>query len=291
MNFPQAAGLIYAELVTWLRTAIRYMPRLAVAILLLLFFALLSRWISRWVVKGLDRVSNNISLINLTGAVMRVFVMCIGLFVALGVLGLDKTVTSLLAGAGVIALAIGFAFQDLTTNFISGAMIAFARPIQVGDRVETNGYTGNVLDIKLRSIVIDNGEGQTVEIPSKDVFQKPITNFSRTGLRRIELAGGISYLDDMANAKQLAQKAVASLPFILPSRPVEFHYRNFADANVQFVLWFWINPSTTNAAYALSEAMIAVKQVFDDQQILMVFAAQTFDLKQKLVQLKQNGGA
>ncbi|MBN8823735.1 MULTISPECIES: mechanosensitive ion channel family protein [unclassified Spirosoma] len=284
MDISQAAGLMYAELSTWIRTAIRYMPKLAVAILLLLFFTFLSRWLSRWVVRGLDRVSTNVSLINLTGAVMRVIVMSAGLFVALGILGLDKTVTSLLAGAGVIALAIGFAFQDLTTNFISGAMIALARPIQVGDKVETNGYTGKVLDIKLRSIVIDNGEGQTVEIPSKDVFQKPITNFSRIGQRRIDVVAGISYLDDMTKAKQLAQAAVSALPFVLPTNPVELHYRQFTDANVQFVLLFWINPAATNAQMALSEAMIAIKRTFDANQILMVFAAQTFDLKQKLAQ-------
>ncbi|GAB4045049.1 mechanosensitive ion channel family protein [Spirosoma litoris] len=282
MNFTQAAGLIYSELSTWIRTAIRYTPKLAVALLLLVFFTFLSRWMSRWVIRGLDRVSTNISLINLTGAVMRVVVLSVGLFVALGVLGLDKTVTSLLAGAGVIALAVGFAFQDLTTNFISGAMIALARPIQVGDTVETNGYTGKVLDIKLRSIVIDNGKGQTVEIPSKDVFQKPITNFSRIGQRRIEVSAGISYLDDMAMAQRLAKGAVAALPFVLPDQPVELHYRNFADANVQFVLWFWIKPTATNPQMALSEAMIAVKKVFDENQILIVFAGQTFDLKQKL---------
>ena len=282
MDFSQAAGLIYAELSAWTRTAIRYIPKLALAILLLVIFTFLSRWISRWVVRGLDRVSNNVSLINLTGAVVRVVIIAVGLFVALGVLGLDKTVTSLLAGAGVIALAVGFAFQDLTANFISGTMIALARPIQVGDVVETNGYTGKVVDIKLRSIVIDNGQGQTVEIPSKDVFQKPITNFSRIGQQRIELTAGVSYLDDLPTAQRVATEAISRLPFVLRDHPVELHYRNFGDANVQFVIWFWINPSVTNAQAALSEAIIAVKQAFDDHQILIVFAGQTFDLKQKI---------
>lgn len=282
MDFSQAPGLIYAELSLWIRNTIRFVPELAVAIIVFVLFTFLSRWISQGMVRGLRRVSDNQSLVNLTGALVRVMVIAVGLFVALGVLGLDKTVTSLLAGAGVIALAVGFAFQDLTANFISGTMIALARPIQVGDTVETNGYTGKVLDIKLRSVVMDNGQGQTVEIPSKDVFQKPITNFSRIGIRRIELAAGVSYIDDLAKAQQVATTAVASLPFVLKGHPVELHYRNFADANVQFVLWFWINPSTTNAQAALSEAIIAVKRAFDEHQILIVFAGQTFDLKQKL---------
>ncbi|GAB3995858.1 hypothetical protein GCM10028807_37090 [Spirosoma daeguense] len=282
MDFSQASGLIYAELSSWVSTAIRYIPKLALAILILLICTIISRWLSRWVIRGLSRISTNISLINLTGAIMRVMVVSVGLFMALGVLGLEKTVTSLLAGAGVIALAVGFAFQDLTTNFISGTMIALARPIQVGDTVETNGFTGKILDIKLRSIVMDNGQGQTVELPSKDVFQKPITNFSRIGRRRIELNGGISYLDDMLRAQQIAKAAVSNLPFVLKDPAVELHYRNFGDNNVQFVLQFWINPLNTNAQTALSEAMISVKQAFDQNQILTVFAAQTFDQKQKL---------
>ncbi|AUD01114.1 mechanosensitive ion channel protein MscS [Spirosoma pollinicola] len=282
MDFSQAPGLIYAELSLWIRNAIRFLPELAAAILVFVFFTFLSRWISRGLLNGLRRVSDNQSIVNLTGAIVRAVIVAVGLFVALGILGLDKTVTSLLAGAGVIALAVGFAFQDLTANFISGTMIALARPIQVGDTVETNGYTGKVLDIKLRSIVMDNGQGQTVEIPSKDVFQKPITNFSRIGKRRIELAAGVSYIDDLAKAQQVAIEAVAKLPFVLKGQSIELHYRNFADTNVQFILLFWINPSTTNAQAALSEAIIAVKKAFDENHILIVFAAQTFDLKQKL---------
>lgn len=284
MNVKQATGLIYAELSDWIRAAIQYIPRVALAVLILVIFIFLSRWLSRWLIRGLDKVSNNISLINLTGASIRVVVLVIGLFGALGVLGLDKAVTSLLAGAGVIALALGFAFQDLTTNFISGAVIALARPIQVGDIVETNGFTGKVLDIKLRSILIDNGQGQTVEIPSKDIFQKPITNYSRIGQRRIELTAGISYLDDLEQAQQAARTAIAQLPFVLPSHPVDVHYRTFGDNNIAFAAWFWIDPAKTSPQLALSDAMIAVKRAFDENQILMTFAGHTFDLKQKLAE-------
>lgn len=282
MNFTQASGLIYAELTTWIRTAVRYLPNLAVAILVLIIFTFLARLISRQAVRGFDRFSQNASLINLSGALIRVLIVAVGLFVALGILGLDKALTSLLAGAGVIALAVGFAFQDLTANFISGTMIALARPVQVGDLVETNGFMGNVLDVKLRSIVLDNGKGQTVEIPSKDVFQKPITNYSRMGLRRIEIAAGVSYLDNLTTVQQVARATISSLPFLVPNKSVELHYRNFGDNSVQFILWFWINPATTSALSAQSEAMMALKRAFDANRILFMFPMATFDLKQKM---------
>jgi small conductance mechanosensitive channel len=282
MDFSQASGLIYAELNHWIRAAIRHIPEVALAVLVLFIFSILSRWFSRGTVFGLNKISDNRSVINLTGAIIRVVTIAIGLFVALGILGLDKTVTSLLAGAGVVALAIGFAFQDLTANFISGTMIALTRPIQVGDVVETNDYNGKVLDVKLRSILLDNFQGQTIEIPSKDVFQKSIINFSRMGKRRIELTAGVSYLDDLPKAQRVAKAAVSQLPFVMRDQPIELFYRNFGDNNIQFVLWFWVNPATTNAQFALSEAIITVKRAFDEAQILIVFVAHTFDLKQKL---------
>lgn len=286
MNLPEAADLIYTELLNWGRVAVRYVPRLIVSALIFSLFVLLARTLSRLMVRGLTRVSNNQSLVNLTGSLGRVLVLAVGVFVALGVLGLDKTLTSLLAGAGVLALAVGFAFQDLTTNFISGTMIALARPIEVGDFIETNGFQGQVLAVKLRSIVLDNGQGQTVEIPSKDVFQKPIVNYSRIGGRRIELTAGVSYLDDLDRAQTLARSAVARLPFVLKDRPVELHFRNFGDNTIQFVLWFWINPVHTNPQAALSEAIKAIKRTFDDNGVLMLFAPFTFDLKQKLSEIR-----
>jgi small conductance mechanosensitive channel len=269
MDFSNMIPLFYSELASWVRYGVRLVPRLAVALLVLMLSVFVARWVSRWVCAGLSRVSNNQSLVVLTSSVVRVTVVAIGVFVALGILGLEKTVTSLLAGAGVIALAIGFAFQDLTTNFISGT-------------IETNGFTGKVLNVRIRSVMLDNGQGQTVEIPSKDVFQKPIINHSRNGLRRIEVAAGVSYLDDLAKAKQVAQDAVRVLPFIAAGQSVELHYRAFSDTNIQFILWFWIDPLKTNAAAAQSEAIMAIRDAFNQQQILMVFAGHTFDLKQRL---------
>jgi len=286
MTFTEAATLFYTDLMNWFHNAVRFIPKFGVAILLLIAFTFLARWISRWVARGIHKFSTNLSLINLTRAITRVAVMAVGLFMALGVLGLDKAVTSLLAGAGVLALAIGFAFQDLTANFISGTMITLARLIQVGDVIETNGYTGQVLDVKLRSVVLDNFAGQTVEIPSKDVFQKPITNFTRVGIRRIEITAGISYLDDLNKAQQLAQDTVRALPFALKDRPVDLHFRAFGDNAVQFLIWFWINPALTSPPRAQSEAIKAVKAAFDTHDITFVFALHNFDLKTRLAALR-----
>ena len=285
IDFPAIAHLIFQKLTRWSHSILGFLPEIAIAILVILLARFLSGIFSRAVSGGLGRVSNNASLVGLLGTVVWVVVIAVGLFVALGVLGLDKTVTSLLAGAGVIALAVGFAFQDLTANFISGTMIAIARPLQTGDTIETNGFTGRVLEVKLRSIVLDNGQGQTIEIPSKDVFQKPITNFSRTGERRLELAFGVSHLDDLEQVQQVASAAIRALPFVHNGYPVQVYFRAFTLDNVQGTVWFWIDQHIIGQPPALSEAMKALKTAFNREGILMMFRPDTFDLKKRVEEL------
>ncbi|MBC7892947.1 MAG: mechanosensitive ion channel family protein, partial [Sphingobacteriaceae bacterium] len=284
MNAIAMVELIWQRLETWAKLAVSHLPNLAVALLVIFLANFLAGIVRRLTTRSLNRVSDNPSLADLSGLVARALVLATGVFIAPGILGLDKTVTSLLAGAGVLALAIGFAFQDLTANFISGTFIAIQRPIQVGDLVETNGYTGRVVSIKLRSILLDNFAGQLIEIPSKDVFQKPIVNFTRTGERRMELLCSVSYADDLDRAQRVAIEAVGRLPFLRRGRDVEMHYRNFGDNTIGFLLWFWIDPTKTNPTLALSEAIKAVKTAFDEAEILILFPPHTLDLKQRLAE-------
>lgn len=281
LDFPDVAHLIYQKLLRWTHDALSFLPEIAIAVLIILLARFLSGIVSRVISGGLGRVSSNTSLVGLSGTVVRVVVIAIGLFVALGVLGLDKVVTSLLAGAGVIALAVGFAFQDLTANFISGTMIALARPIQTGDMIETNGFTGRVVAVRIRSVLLDNGQGQTIEIPSKDVFQKPITNFSRRGERRLEVAFGVSYLDDLDKVERVATAAIRALPFVKTEHPVQVYFRAFTLDNVQAFAWFWVDQRVVEPQPALSEAMKALKTAFKREGILMIFRPDTFDLKKR----------
>lgn len=282
ITFDEAVRLMFFRLNTWAKLAISHLPDVVVALALIIIFNTMGRLIRRFMVRNLDLISHNPALVNLTGTVIQLAISSVGIFYALGVVGLDKTVTSLLAGAGVIALAIGFALQDLTANFISGIIIAVQRPIQVGDVVETNGYTGRVISIKLRSVKLDNFSGQTIEIPSKDVFQKSIVNYTRSGERRMELSAGVSYADDLDKTQQVATEVIGTLPFIRAGKPIEVYFRSFTTDTIQFYVWFWIDPAKANPGQAMSEAIKALKKAFDQHDILLVFAPYTLDLKQRL---------
>jgi small conductance mechanosensitive channel len=269
--------LIGAKITAWYEAAVAHVPNFLLAVTVLFVFMFIARYIRQLVARIMEKVSDNISLVSMVSTLSRVAVLALGLFFALGILGLDKTVTSLLAGAGVVALAIGFAFQDLTANFISGTFITLQRPIQIGDVVNTNGFFGKVKSINLRSVIIDNFSGQEIEIPSKDIFQNPITNFSKSGERRMQVDCGVAYTDDLQKVQDLAVKAVSELSFVRDDKPVELHFTEFGDSSINFLMWFWIKQEIAGPPLAKSEAIKAIKKAFDAHDITIPFPIRTLE--------------
>lgn len=180
-------SLIESKLHRWGVFMIKMLPNFLLALIILFVFIFLGKFIRKFIERVILRISKSESISGLTSAFIYSIIVVVGIMVALNVLKLDKAVTSLLAGVGIIGLALGFAFQDLTANFISGTFIAFKRPFEVGHVVETNGFVGTVEDIQLRATKMRTFAGLRVVIPNKDIFQKPIINYSLTSRRRIEL--------------------------------------------------------------------------------------------------------
>src|SRR5690606_14071352 len=151
-----------------------------------------------------------------------------------------KAVTSILAGAGIIGLALGFAFQDIAGNFISGIFISFRRPFNIGDLIESQDYRGRVKKVNLRDTVIVTVEGNTVILPNKNLFQNPIRNFDSSGRRRMDLSVGVSYGDDLEKVKRIVMEAVDSIPLKSPKDETTFFYREFGDSSINFDVRIWL---------------------------------------------------
>src|SRR5699024_1111117 len=128
LGINQAYNLLVDKLSGWLNTAIKMLPNLVAAILILVVFYGLGWLIRKAVSRALNKVTNNKAVIGLLETIAGVVVIAAGIFVALGVLNLDGTVTSLLAGVGVIGLALGFAFQDIAANLMAGIIISIRHP-------------------------------------------------------------------------------------------------------------------------------------------------------------------
>jgi small-conductance mechanosensitive channel len=196
------------------------------------------------------------------------------------VLGLEKTVTSLLAGVGVVGLALGFAFQDISANFISGILLAFRTPFRIDDVIEANGIMGVVSRTNLRVTVIRTFQGQEVYIPNKDVLNNPIYNYSITGKRRIDLAIGISYGDPLSKVEKVVTETVKHIEGVVDPEKLIFDYYEFGNSSINFMVRFWIEyPGSAEHGFLAmrKSAIMAIKEAFDKHDITIPFPIRTLD--------------
>lgn len=240
--------LILEKLQRWGQAAINMLPNLALAVVIFLVFYLLAKLARNLVYKLSCRLSHKQALSNLFAGVTYFIIFAIGLFTALEVLKLDKAVSSLLAGAGIIGLALGFAFQNLTSNFISGIYITFRKPFDTGHVIETNGFTGTVENIQFRSTTMRTSDGQHLIIPNKDIFQKPIINHSLTTERKIELHLLIPFAKDPAPALDDIVKTAMGVVNQLKTggvrKPPEVWFENIEGNSLKLMVSLWISNQT-----------------------------------------------
>lgn len=273
-----AYELMINKISGWLQTFIEMLPNLGMAILVFIIFLLLAR-LSRKVVKKLfDKTSDNKAVRSLLTTIAYYVVMGIGIFFILGILNLDKTVTSLLAGVGIIGLALGFAFQDIAANFISGILLSIRKPFSIGDRVKISGYFGDVEETNLRTTVIKLGAGQMIYIPNSDVISNPIENFDQTGERRINLEVGVSYADDLDKAEELALKAIQSIDEVINKDNIDFSYYEFGGSSINFVIRFKVEyQSEGHYIKVRSKGVKAINDAFAKGGISIPFPIRTLD--------------
>lgn len=279
MELNQAIQAIWDKLGGWLAGAIEALPNLVVAILIMVGFVYLSRLARRWSYRLLGRVSEYRAVNRLLSTIVFVGGLVLGAMVALTILNLDTAVASILGAAGILGLAIGFAAQNTVENLIAGIMISIRRPLREGDLVETNDVFGVVRVINLRATVILTGPGQFVYVPNREVLRSKLVNYSKLGQRRIDIECGVSYADDLEKAKRVAIAAIEELPDRIENEEVDLFYEEFGDSSINFVIRYWIPFTRSHGEYlkARSEAVMAVKRAFDENDISIPFPIRTLD--------------
>ncbi|MFD2999878.1 mechanosensitive ion channel family protein [Pontibacter toksunensis] len=277
-DLNEAVELLWGKLEGWGDSIVLMLPNLFVALVLLIITFYVAGFVRDWVGKFINRFSHSAALNNLILTLFYIGMLLVGFFFVLTVLNLDKVVISLLAGVGIIGLALGFAFQDIAANFISGVIIAVQKPFGVGDNIETNDYFGTIERITLRTIDIRQVTGELVKLPNKMVFENPLTNFSVYGTRRIDLEVGVSYAEDLERVQQVVTEALEDVKNRVKTRNIEVMYDEFGESSINFKARFWVTYSRqVDYVSAKSDAIIRIKKAFDANDILIPFPIRTLD--------------
>lgn len=270
--------ILTLKLEGWIKGFVALLPNLVVATLVMFAFIALSRLVANVARRLLHRTSESPAVTRLVLSILKSLILLFGGFTALGIMNLDKTVASLLTGAGVIGLAIGFAFQEIAANFFAGILIAFRKPYREGDIVKVSDHMGKVRAITLRTTNIVTFSGDDVLVPNKEMFTKAVINYSSTPERRVEINVGVSYAEDLDRVAHIAAKSLSDIPGKLHDHPTEVYYTGFGDSAIQLQARFWVR-YTSNQIYvnALHHGILALKRAFDENNIAIPFPIRTLD--------------
>ncbi len=172
------------------------------------------------------------------GKFAHYFVIAIGILFALDNLGIS--INSLAAVGAVLMVGIGFGLQNITQNFISGIIILIERPVKVGDIVNVGSTSGRIVDIRVRSTIIQTRDEISIIVPNSKLISEEVINESLSGERvRQHVRVGVAYGTDVPLVNRLLIQAAIEHERVMKEPAPIAIFENFGDSSLDFDLRFW----------------------------------------------------
>lgn len=170
---------------------------------------------------------------------IRLAIFTLGFLIAIAASGIPIDKITIILGA--LSVGIGFGLQTIVNNLVSGIILAFERPIQIGDTIQVGTVEGVVKDIGIRASKIKNWDGAEVIIPNGDLLAHHLTNWTLSDkTRRVELTIGVAYESDMDLVTELIQKQLGTDEIMKLPAPKVF-LQTFGENSVNFRVLFWVD--------------------------------------------------
>jgi len=240
------------------RDTLAYLPLLAVSLLVVIAFNWLGRLLTRWRAP-FERLAPNPFLQDLARQAVRVGAFLVGLLIALDILDAMALVGAVLGTAGVVGLALGFAFRDLVENYIASLLLSVRQPFAPDDFVEIDGREGTVIRLTSRATILMTLDGNHLRIPNAQVFKGVIMNYSRNPLRRFDFGVGVGVGEDLAAAQQIGKDVLSGMKGVLEDPAPWSQITELGDSSVSIKFYAWIDQREHSFPKVRSEAIRQVK--------------------------------
>ncbi|MFH5804963.1 mechanosensitive ion channel domain-containing protein [Alienimonas sp. DA493] len=257
-------------------------PLLLVA-LAVLFLTAIAAKIARFVFSrtpGYGKLRS--SLQDLIEQFVVVGVWVLGVLIAAAVAFPGVTPGSLIATLGLGGVAIGFAFKDVFENFLAGIFILWKFPFDRGDFIECGDVKGKIQQITIRNTLVRQPDGVLVVIPNADLFKNPVEVLTNWKSRRVTIACGVAYGEDLDRSREVIRKAVEGCESVEGRKPIEVFADEFADSSVNFKISWWADPTPLGERQSRDQVVSAVKRALDDAGIEIPFPQRTLWFKETL---------
>jgi small-conductance mechanosensitive channel len=204
------------------------------------------------------------------GTISRYFILFIGFLIILQTVGINLTTLNVLAGA--VGIGVGFGLQNIASNFISGLIILFERPVQVGDRIEVDGVNGKVISIGARSTHVRTNDNITIIIPNSKFISENVINWSFEGKKiRFRVPVGVAYSADIGLAKKLLLKVAEENGDVLQDPKPTVRLIQFGESSIDLELWVWSKEKLQRKAAFVSDLNFAIWEKFRANNVEIPF--------------------
>jgi small-conductance mechanosensitive channel len=201
----------------------------------------------------------------------RYAILVFGFFIALAAAGVDLSKVTLLISA--LGVGIGFGLQNVVNNFVSGLILIFERPVQVGDCVEVGTIFGDVSKIGFRASVLRTPDGADVIVPNSELTGSRVVNWSLSDrLRRISIPVTVAYGSDPDRVIEILLGVARKHPAVLANPEPLAVFDRFGDSALHFTLLCWSFVDTF--FIARSELTIATNRAFKEAGVQIPFPQQ-----------------
>ncbi|MGB3456315.1 MAG: mechanosensitive ion channel family protein [Litorimonas sp.] len=260
---------------------VRALPLIAAAL-----FALVAIWLLGRFLAGrtglIRRMAGNPFLAELIATAIRVAFVLIGIVVALNILGATSLVGTVLGGAGIIGIALGFGVRDTVENYIASLLLSIRQPFRAEDHVVIDGQQGIVVRLNTRATILMTLDGNHLRIPNAKVFKADILNYSTNPERRFSFRVGVDSADDPVLAIATGIRAMTALPFVLEDPAPSGTIVEVGDSSILIDFFAWIDQRETGFGTARSQAIRDVKTVLEEDG---------FSLPEPLYRVRVDAGA
>jgi len=231
-------GALFGTEVGWGAVSVSLGDLLAFAVVVWLAFQLSAAVRALLEEDVFSRVELGRGVSSALSSLVHYVVLLLGFLLGLGVLGIDLTRITIIAGA--LGVGIGFGLQNVVNNFVSGLILLFERPVQVGDSVQLGTLTGEVKRIGIRSSTVRTFDGAEVIVPNANLVSDQVTNWTLSDrMRRIDLDVGVAYDSDPERVVALLTEVARASSGVLPEPAPLVLFVGFGDSALNFQVRVW----------------------------------------------------
>ncbi|WP_296236562.1 mechanosensitive ion channel domain-containing protein [Psychrobacter sp. UBA5136] len=262
LDVQDNVSTVYQSLKGQTKNLVKALPLLLVGIVL---FALVT-WFGSWLSnrqKMWQRLTPNPFVAELLAQTVKVIFIVFGLVLALSLIGAETLLGTLLGGAGVIGIAVGFAVKDTIENYIASLMLSIRQPFRARDHILINNQEGIVVRLTSRATILMTLDGNQLRIPNAEVFKATILNYTKNPERRFTFELGIDANDDPLAAIKVGIDAINKLGFALDKPKVTAAIKEVGESNIVLEFQVWVNQLEADFSKARSIAIRETKHALE----------------------------